>query len=75
MKFSLRSAFACAAAASAVFALSVGTALAQSTEGPPQRVIVKWRGAGLAAQSTTTSRVVTDAEAIMLVGYARVSKA
>lgn len=63
MKFSLRSAFACAAAASAVFALSVGTALAQSTEGPPQRVIVKWRGAGLAAQSTTTSRVVTDAEA------------
>ncbi|MBB6094729.1 serine protease [Povalibacter uvarum] len=63
MKFSLRSAFACAAAASAVFAFSVGTALAQSTDGPPQRVIVKWRGAGIAAQSTTASRVVTDAEA------------
>ncbi len=63
MKFSLRSAFACAAAASAVFAFSVGAALAQSTEGPPQRVIVKWRGAGIAAQSTTASRVVTDAEA------------
>lgn len=63
MKFSLRSVFACAAAASAVFAFSAGTALAQSTEGPPQRVIVKWRGAGLAAQSTTASRVVTDAEA------------
>ena len=62
MKFSLRSVMAGAALASVCLSLGVGTASAQSAEGPPQRVIVKWRGAELAVQSAQAERAVSDAE-------------
>jgi serine protease len=46
--------------ATALGLLSV-TAYSQSTDGPPQRVIVKWRTGGLATQSTAT-QALNDVE-------------
>lgn len=63
MKFSSRSFLAGAAIASAVMSFAAGTAMAQALDGPPQRVIVKWRGTGLAVQSVQAERAVNDAEA------------
>ncbi len=62
MKFSLRS-LPSAVALSVVLSLCAGAAFAQTTDGPPQRVIVKWRSGDLAIQSNQALRAVNDAEA------------
>src|SRR5262245_20180662 len=62
MKFLSKPIHVGAVVVSAVLSLCAGIAAAQVTDGPPQRLIVKWRGpVGLAAQSTDTARAVTDA--------------
>jgi serine protease len=63
MKFSLRSLRPGAVALSAVLSLFTGVALAQTSDGPPQRVIVKWRAVGVATQSAQAIGAVSDAEA------------
>ena len=62
MKVSSRS-WTGAILASAALSLLAGAAMAQTTDSPPQRIIVKWRGANLAVQSTQAERAVSDAEA------------
>lgn len=63
MKFSLKSLQSGALALSAVLSLCAGAAFAQTADGPPQRVIVKWRTGNLSVQSAQSTRAVTDAEA------------
>lgn len=64
MMFSLKPIGVGALAASALLSLCTGVTFAQTADGPPQRVIVKWRGpVSIATQSTATARAVSDAEA------------
>lgn len=64
MRFSLRPLRSGALAVSAVLSLLSGVAIAQTADGPPQRLIVKWRSdlGVVAAQSTQAAQAVSDAE-------------
>jgi hypothetical protein len=64
-----------AAAFAAVLWIPMVAAQAQTTEGPPQRVIVKWRSTpGIAAQTTDVAQAMDAAESRIGVSTARLRK-
>jgi serine protease len=54
----------------AAFSFAAGTAHAQSSDGPPQRVIVKWRASSGVALQTSASQALSDAQARLGVSVA-----
>jgi serine protease len=63
MRFDLRPIRFVAVACAALSSIVGVSAVAQSTEGPPQRLIIKWRTSGVGVERlTTSSAVISDAQ-------------
>lgn len=75
MKFVLRPMRVVAALCAAVFSFASVSAIAQSADGPPQRLIIKWRTPGVGVERlTTSSAAISDAQQRHAVSFSSVRR-
>src|SRR4051812_12179890 len=75
MKFDLRPLRSIVAICAALCSFATFSAGAQSNEGPPQRLIIKWRASGIGVEHLTSSSVaITDAQQRHAVGFSSVRR-
>src|SRR4051794_34380082 len=75
MRFDLRLLRFVAALCAALFSFASMSAVAQSSEGPPQRLIIKWRTSGIGVEHLTANSVaITDAQQRHAVAFSSVRR-